>query len=74
MQFQSPNTSLNNELLWEEADEPLHDRISLSNCSQTQSDWGNGVGPGMPFSNSVLKRDPTFGVIGTAIDRGVETR
>ncbi|KAH6761829.1 carbohydrate esterase [Perilla frutescens var. hirtella] len=55
---------LNNELLWEEAQDPLHNGISLSNCSQTQSDQGHGVGPGMPFSNSLLKRDPTFGVIG----------
>ncbi|KAH6796859.1 hypothetical protein C2S52_021413 [Perilla frutescens var. hirtella] len=34
---------------WEEAHEPLH---------------GNGIGPGMPFANSLLKRDPSIGVIG----------
>lgn len=40
---------LNPQLKWEEAHEPLH---------------GNGIGPGMPFANSLLKRDPSIGVIG----------
>ncbi|KAH6801290.1 carbohydrate esterase [Perilla frutescens var. hirtella] len=53
---------LNNELLWEEAEEPLHEGISLSNCSNSYE--ASGVGPGMPFSNSLLKNDPWFGVIG----------
>ncbi|KAH6781541.1 hypothetical protein C2S51_006834 [Perilla frutescens var. frutescens] len=53
---------LNNELLWEEAEEPLHEGISLSNCSNSYE--ASGIGPGMPFSNSLLKKDPWFGVIG----------
>lgn len=41
--------SLNNNLSWEEAREPLHHY---------------GVGPGMPFANTLLKRRPDIGEIG----------
>ncbi|KAH6769412.1 carbohydrate esterase [Perilla frutescens var. frutescens] len=53
---------LNDELLWEEAREPLHGGISLSNCSENNQPAG--IGPGMPFSSSLLERDPGFGPIG----------
>ncbi|OIT19410.1 putative carbohydrate esterase, partial [Nicotiana attenuata] len=39
-----------------EAQEPLHQDIDLGKVC--------GVGPGMSFANSVLEKDPSFGVIG----------
>ncbi|KAK6792443.1 hypothetical protein RDI58_011524 [Solanum bulbocastanum] len=47
---------LNAGLTWVEAQEPLHQDIDLGKVC--------GVGPGMSFANSVLKRDPSIGVIG----------
>ncbi|KAJ8541387.1 hypothetical protein K7X08_002203 [Anisodus acutangulus] len=41
---------------WVEAQEPLHQDIDLGKVC--------GVGPGMSFANSILKRDPSIGVIG----------
>lgn len=41
---------------WVEAQEPLHQDIDLGKVS--------GVGPGMSFANSVIEKDPSFGVIG----------
>ncbi|XP_060167441.1 probable carbohydrate esterase At4g34215 [Lycium barbarum] len=43
-------------LRWVEAQEPLHKDIDVNNTV--------GVGPGMPFANTVLKKDPSIGVIG----------
>ncbi|CAI9115861.1 OLC1v1016868C1 [Oldenlandia corymbosa var. corymbosa] len=43
-------------LTWEEAKEPLHKDIDVNKT--------NGVGPGMSFANSVLRRDPSLGRIG----------
>lgn len=43
-------------LTWVEAREPLHADIDYNKT--------NGVGPGMPFANAVLNKDPNFGVIG----------
>ncbi|KAK4348955.1 hypothetical protein RND71_031710 [Anisodus tanguticus] len=43
-------------LTWVKAQEPLHQDIDLSKVC--------GVGPGMSFANSVLKRDPNIGAIG----------
>ncbi|OIT28683.1 PREDICTED: probable carbohydrate esterase At4g34215 [Nicotiana attenuata] len=43
-------------LTWVEAQEPLHKDIDVNNTC--------GIGPGMPFANTVLKRDPSVGVIG----------
>ncbi|KAL2537945.1 hypothetical protein Fot_19336 [Forsythia ovata] len=43
-------------LTWEEAMEPLHRDIDVVRTC--------GVGPGMAFANSVLEKDPSFGVIG----------
>lgn len=40
---------------WEEARDPLHADIDPKVC---------GVGPGMPFANAVLAKDPSIGVIG----------
>lgn len=54
---------LNDELTWEEAREPLHRGIS-NNCPDAMDTQPAGIGPGMPFSNSVLRRDPAFGEIG----------
>ncbi|CAA2935313.1 Hypothetical predicted protein [Olea europaea subsp. europaea] len=48
---------LNPMLRWEEAHEPLHGGIDPLNKTC-------GVGPGMPFANRVLERDPCIGVIG----------
>lgn len=53
---------LNDELFWEEAQEPLHEGISFAKCFTNTAPLG--VGPGMPFANSILKREPTIGVIG----------
>ncbi|KAK4860394.1 hypothetical protein QYF36_022869 [Acer negundo] len=47
---------LSAKLKWVRAHEPLHADIDVNKT--------NGVGPGMPFSNAVLTKDPTFGVIG----------
>ncbi|KAK4428861.1 putative carbohydrate esterase [Sesamum alatum] len=47
---------LNAGLTWEEAREPLHRDIDIEKVC--------GIGPGMAFSNSVLKRDLGIGVIG----------
>lgn len=47
---------LSGELKWVEAHEPLHKDIDVNNTC--------GIGPGMPFANTVLKRDPSIGVIG----------
>lgn len=41
---------------WVEAQEPLHQDIDLGKVC--------GVGPGMSFANSVVEKDPSFGVIG----------
>ncbi|XP_051139577.1 probable carbohydrate esterase At4g34215 [Andrographis paniculata] len=43
-------------LKWEEAHEPLHIDIDVERVC--------GIGPGMPFANSVLRRDEEIGVIG----------
>ncbi|KAG5625871.1 hypothetical protein H5410_011089 [Solanum commersonii] len=43
-------------LKWVEAHEPLHKDIDVNNTC--------GIGPGMPFANTVLKKDPSIGVIG----------
>ncbi|KAL7116987.1 hypothetical protein ACP275_03G042300 [Erythranthe tilingii] len=43
-------------LTWEMARDPLHKDIDVNNVC--------GIGPGMPFANSVLKKDPSIGVIG----------
>lgn len=54
-----PNPSilrLSAALRWEEAREPLHRDIDVDKTC--------GIGPGMAFSNSVLKRDSSVGVIG----------
>ncbi|KAH1057784.1 hypothetical protein J1N35_035849 [Gossypium stocksii] len=54
-----PNPSilrLTANLTWVEAHEPLHADIDYNKT--------NGVGPGMPFANTVLNKDPNFGVIG----------
>ncbi|KAH6803057.1 carbohydrate esterase [Perilla frutescens var. frutescens] len=53
---------LNNESLREEAHEPLHENISFSACYNNSRPFG--IGPGMPFSNSLLKSDPAIGNIG----------
>ncbi|KAH6758910.1 carbohydrate esterase [Perilla frutescens var. frutescens] len=47
---------LNAALAWEEAREPLHRDIDVQKTC--------GVGPGMAFTNSVLKMDPGIGLIG----------
>ncbi|KAL6583052.1 hypothetical protein OROMI_005130 [Orobanche minor] len=47
---------LTKNLTWEEARDPLHKDIDNSKRC--------GVGPGMPFSNMLLKKDPHVGVIG----------
>ncbi|KAM3342524.1 putative carbohydrate esterase [Capsicum galapagoense] len=47
---------LNAGFQWVEAQEPLHQDIDLGKVC--------GVGPGMSFANSVLKRDPNIEVIG----------
>lgn len=47
---------LNANLHWEEAEEPLHRDIDVNKPC--------GIGPGMSFSNSVLRRDPGIGLIG----------
>ncbi|KAL3505122.1 hypothetical protein ACH5RR_034963 [Cinchona calisaya] len=41
---------------WVEAKDPLHKDIDVKNTC--------GVGPGMAFANGVMKKDPSFGVIG----------
>ncbi|KAK0577206.1 hypothetical protein LWI29_029576 [Acer saccharum] len=54
-----PNPSilrLSAKLKWVRAHETLHADIDVNKI--------NGVGPGMPFSNAVLTKDPNFGVIG----------
>ncbi|TKY75023.1 carbohydrate esterase [Spatholobus suberectus] len=54
-----PNPSilrLDAHLTWVEAREPLHADIDAKKT--------NGVGPGMAFANSVLDKNPGFGVIG----------
>ncbi|CAI9095804.1 OLC1v1031825C1 [Oldenlandia corymbosa var. corymbosa] len=55
----SPNPNilkLNAELLWEVAEEPLHSGIDTNVT--------NGIGPGMPFANSLLQTIPDYGIIG----------
>lgn len=55
----NPNTfifRLSANLTWEEAREPLHKDIDVNKTC--------GIGPGMPFANSVLNRDPSLGSIG----------
>lgn len=54
-----PNPSilrLSAELSWVEAQEPLHKDIDVNKTC--------GVGPGMPFANTLKKEDPNIGVIG----------
>ncbi|XP_009589316.1 probable carbohydrate esterase At4g34215 [Nicotiana tomentosiformis] len=54
-----PNPSivrLSAELKWVEAKEPLHKDIDVNKTC--------GVGPGMSFANTLLKRDQNIGVIG----------
>ncbi|KAK8544834.1 hypothetical protein V6N13_003394 [Hibiscus sabdariffa] len=54
-----PNPSilrLSANLTWVEAREPLHADIDYNKT--------NGIGPGMPFANAVLGKDPKFGVVG----------
>ncbi|GLU04215.1 hypothetical protein SLE2022_213740 [Rubroshorea leprosula] len=54
-----PNPSilrLSANLTWVEAREPLHADIDVTKV--------NGIGPGMPFANAVLTRDPSFGTVG----------
>ncbi|CAI9115855.1 OLC1v1016862C4 [Oldenlandia corymbosa var. corymbosa] len=54
-----PNPSilrLSANLTWEEARDPLHKDIDVNKTA--------GVGPGMPFANGVLNKDPSFGTIG----------
>lgn len=46
---------LTDNLSWEEAREPLHLGTYQGTC---------GIGPGMPFANAVLKRNPGLGEIG----------
>lgn len=58
---------LNNDSQWEIAREPLHQGIG-------QLLQGCGIGPGMPFANSVLKPGETIGLVpwavgGTNIDQ-----
>lgn len=43
---------------WEEARDPLHKDIDTGKGKY------NGVGPGMPFANTLLSKDPSIGVIG----------
>ncbi|KAJ0950881.1 putative sialate O-acetylesterase domain, SGNH hydrolase superfamily [Helianthus annuus] len=55
----SPNPSilrLSANLSWELAVEPLHCDIDVAKVC--------GVGPGMAFANSLLRKDPRFGVVG----------
>jgi hypothetical protein len=53
----NPNIQkLNAGLKWEQAKEPLHDGIDTRAVE--------GIGPGMPFANTVLQRKPNFGIIG----------
>ncbi|KAL7116985.1 hypothetical protein ACP275_03G042100 [Erythranthe tilingii] len=47
---------LNPNLTWEVARDPLHEGIDVNKPC--------GIGPGMPFANSVLERDSSIGVIG----------
>ncbi|EYU25475.1 hypothetical protein ABFS82_03G039200 [Erythranthe guttata] len=47
---------LNPNLTWEEARDPLHEGIDINKTC--------GIGPGMPFANSVMERDSSIGVIG----------
>ncbi|KAL8494514.1 hypothetical protein ACS0TY_025355 [Phlomoides rotata] len=47
---------LSSELKWEEAREPLHADIDVDKIC--------GVGPGMAFSNTILRKDSGTGVIG----------
>ncbi|CAN4110855.1 unnamed protein product [Withania somnifera] len=42
-------------LRWVEAQEPLHKDIDVNNTC--------GIGPGIPFAHTVLKKDPSIGVI-----------
>ncbi|XP_061343225.1 probable carbohydrate esterase At4g34215 [Gastrolobium bilobum] len=54
-----PNPSilrLDAQLRWVEAHEPLHEDIDTKKK--------NGIGPGMAFANSVLDKNPGFGVVG----------
>ena len=54
-----PNESivrLAKNLTWELAREPLHHDIDFNKI--------NGIGPGMPFANSILAANQEFGVIG----------
>ncbi|XP_057768563.1 probable carbohydrate esterase At4g34215 [Salvia miltiorrhiza] len=53
---------LNNQTAWEEAREPLHGNISFAPCPGSNAPAG--IGPGMAFANTLLKRDPTIGTIG----------
>ncbi|KAL8528860.1 hypothetical protein ACS0TY_006358 [Phlomoides rotata] len=46
---------LNDNVSWEEAREPLHRGAYQGTC---------GIGPGMPFANAILKRNPGLGEIG----------
>lgn len=54
-----PNHSilkLNARLAWRKAREPLSADIDTK--------WTMGIGPGMPFANSILQKNCSFGVIG----------
>ncbi|KAL8484154.1 hypothetical protein ACS0TY_026741 [Phlomoides rotata] len=50
---------LNNDSLWEVAREPLHQGIGQTLVS--------GIGPGMPFANSILKPGETIGLVPCAV-------
>lgn len=47
---------LNSGLQWEVAKEPLHSGIDTNAV--------NGIGPGIPFANSLFQLNPRLGVIG----------
>ncbi|KAG9160158.1 hypothetical protein Leryth_015044 [Lithospermum erythrorhizon] len=46
---------LNAQLRWKKAKEPL--------SSDIDTKWTMGIGPGMPFANSILKKNSSFGVV-----------
>ncbi|XVF64124.1 hypothetical protein PTKIN_Ptkin09bG0142200 [Pterospermum kingtungense] len=54
-----PNPSifrLSADLAWVQSHEPIHGDIDTKKT--------NGIGPGMPFANAVLAKDPNFGLVG----------
>ncbi|KAE8707920.1 hypothetical protein F3Y22_tig00110369pilonHSYRG00018 [Hibiscus syriacus] len=55
-----PNPSmfkLSANMTWVEAREPIHADIDAKKT--------NGIGPGMPFANAVLTKDPNIGLVGS---------